>query len=85
MPNFGIFAVGLETTLFCFRSGCSDLAAVQVTEIMTAGMEAYVPLSVKSFSPSNPWFNHACSMAVKARGRAYRLYQTSASSHSDYF
>merc|ERR1712002_1391927 len=26
----------------CFRSGCPDLAAVKVTEIMTAGMEAKI-------------------------------------------
>merc|ERR1712002_923990 len=39
-----------------------------------------------SFSPSNHWFNRACSLAVQARERAYRLYQDSpsASTHSDF-
>ena len=37
-------------------------------------MEAYVPYTIKSFSPSKPWFDNACSRAVQARERAYQTF-----------
>ena len=51
---------------------------------MTAGIDAYIPSSIKYFSPSNPWFDRACSFAIQARERAYQSYQNSpsAASHS---
>ena len=58
----------------CFRSGDSDRATVSVTETVLAGMEAYVPYTIKSFSPSKPWFDNACSRAVQARERAYQTF-----------
>ena len=58
----------------CFRSGDSDCATLGVTEAVLAGMEAYVPFTIKSFSPSKPWFDHACSRAVQARERAYQTF-----------
>ena len=64
---------------YCFRSRNPDLVAVKVDEVITSGMEAYIPSSVKTFSPSNPWFDHSCSLAVQARERAYELYQASPS------
>ena len=64
---------------YCFRSGDPDVVAPLVTDVMVAGMEAYVPHSDKTFSPSKPWFDHACSMAVEAKKRAFRSYQSSPS------
>ena len=58
----------------CFRSGDSDCATISVTETILAGMEAYVPYTIKSFSPSKPWFDHGCSRAVQAREHAYQTY-----------
>ena len=69
---------------YCFRSRDPSSVATYVTEIMTAGMDAYIPSSIKSFSPSNPWFDRACSLAIQAREHAYQSYQNSpsAASHS---
>ena len=71
---------------YCFRSRDASSVATFVTEIMVAGMDAYIPSSVKSFSPSNPWFDRACSQAIQAREQAYQSYQVSPStaSHSTF-
>ena len=50
-----------------------------VTDIIVSGMEAYVPFSIKIFSPSKPWFDHVCYLAVQARERAFRSYRSSRS------
>ncbi|KAK7087048.1 hypothetical protein SK128_018758 [Halocaridina rubra] len=42
-------------------------------------MEAYIPSSMKTFSPPNPWFDHACSIAIQTRDRADQSYQASPS------
>ena len=43
---------------------------------MAAGMDAYVPSSVRSFSPSNPWFDRACSRAIQTREGAYQSWKS---------
>ena len=42
-------------------------------------MRAYIPYSLTTFSPSNPWFDQACSSAISDRERAHRSYQASPS------
>ena len=64
---------------YCFRNRCPDLAAQKVAEVITSGMEAYIPSTTKTFSPTKPWFDHACSLAIQARERAYRSYKDSPS------
>ena len=46
---------------------------------MAAGMDAYIPSSLKSFSPTNPWFDRACSRAIQEREGAYRTWKSSPS------
>merc|ERR1711911_229190 len=64
---------------YCFRSGDPDRVAPLITEVIVSGMEAYIPYSTKTFSPSKPWFDRACSQAVEAREKAFRSYQSSPS------
>ena len=64
---------------YCFRSRDPDQVAPKVAEVLTSGMEAYIPSSTKTFSPSKPWFDHACSLAIQARERAYQSYEDSPS------
>ena len=64
---------------YCFCSGDPDTVAPLVTDVIVSGMEAYVPFSIKTFSPSKPWFDHACFLAVQARERAFRSYRSSPS------
>ena len=45
-----------------------------ISETVLAGMEAYVPFTIKTFSPSKPWFDNACSRAIQARERAYQTF-----------
>ena len=45
-----------------------DLAATAVCEVLELGMRAYIPYSLITLSPSNPWFDRACSSAISDRG-----------------
>ena len=67
---------------YCFRSRNPELVAAKVTEVITSGMEAYIPSSVKTFSPSNPWFDCTCYLAVEAEEQAYQSYQASPSAQT---
>ena len=42
-------------------------------------MRAYIPYSLITFSPSNPWFDRACSSAISNREGAHQSCQTSPS------
>ena len=42
-------------------------------------MRAYIPYSLKTFSPSNPWFDRTCSSAISDREGVQRSYQASPS------
>ena len=64
---------------YCFRTRDPDLAATAVGEVVDSGMRAYIPYSLITFSPSNPWFDHTCSSAISDRDGAYRSYQASPS------
>ena len=71
---------------YCFSSQNPNQVALSATEVLVSGMEAYIPSSVKSFSPTKPWFDRSCSSATRARDRAYRAWQNSrsATTHSDF-
>ena len=47
---------------YFFRTHDPDLAATAVGEVVDSGMRAYIPYSLITFSPSNPWFDRACSL-----------------------
>ena len=64
---------------YCFRTRDPDLAATAVGKVVDSGMRAYIPYSLTTFSPSNPWFDHACSSAILDREGAHRSYQASPS------
>ncbi|KAL7630594.1 UNVERIFIED_CONTAM: hypothetical protein RMT77_019208 [Armadillidium vulgare] len=38
-------------------------------------MEAYIPYSFPSTKPNKPWFNSACSRAIRRRDAAFRDYR----------
>ena len=64
---------------YCFRTRDPDLAATAVGEVVDSGMRAYIPYSLTTFSPSNPWFDRVCSSAISDREGAHRSYQASPS------
>ena len=63
----------------CFRSGDPSVAVSQIEEVIMAGMEEYIPSTIKTFSPSNPWFDRACSSAIQVRERAHQTWVSSPS------
>ena len=75
----------------CFRSysesGGLDPndAASEISEIIHAGMEAYVPHTTKKLT-KNSWFNNECQLAINTRNRAYSNWKHSLSelSHAAY-
>ena len=64
---------------YCLQTRDPDLVATEVGEVMDSGMRAYIPYSLITFSPSNPWFDRACSSAILDREGEHRLYQASPS------
>ena len=64
---------------YCLRTRDPDLAATAAVEVVDSGMRAYIPYSLITCHPSNPWFDHACSSAISDREGEYRSYQASPS------
>ena len=66
---------------YCFWTRDPDLAATAVGEVVDSGMRvrAYIKYSLIAFSPSNPWFDRACSSAISDREGAHQSYQASPS------
>ena len=52
---------------YCFLTRDPDLVATAVGEVVDSRMRAYIPYSLTTFSPSNPWFDRACSSAISNR------------------
>ena len=50
----GNFLLDFPWNDYCFQTHDPDLAATAVGEVMDLGMRAYIPYSLKTFSPSNP-------------------------------
>jgi len=70
----------------CFlASRDASVVADSITEVILAGMEAFIPSSTKSFS-SHKWFDRSCADACRIRDGAYRAKKLfpSANSHSAY-
>ena len=64
---------------YCFQTLDPDPAATAVGEVVDSGMRACIPYSLRTFSPSNPWFNRVCSSAILDREEVHRSYQSSPS------
>src|SRR5678815_3700414 len=63
----------------CFSSGDATASATKVGAVIVDGMSRFIPSSTKSFSPHNPWFDRACSLAIQARDSEYREWKNSRS------
>ena len=63
----------------CFLTRDPNVVTPHVTEILTSVIEAYVPSTVKTFSPTKPWFDRACSRTVLSKERAHMSFQSSPS------
>ena len=64
---------------YFFQTRDPDLVATAVGEVVDSGKRAYIPYSLITFSPSNPWFDRVCSSAISDREGAYQSYQASPS------
>ncbi|KAL7640560.1 UNVERIFIED_CONTAM: hypothetical protein RMT77_008835 [Armadillidium vulgare] len=60
---------------YCFRGRGPSECADRITEVILSGMEAYIPYSFPSTKPNKPWFNSACSRAIRRRDAAFRDYR----------
>src|ERR1044072_2915097 len=60
---------------YCFRGRGPSECAERITEVILSGMEAYIPYSFPSTKPNKPWFNSACSRAIRRRDAAFREYR----------
>ena len=61
---------------YVFRSVDPSDCASRLSEVVYAGMEAFVPFSFpKSSSNSKPWFDKACSEAIRLRNCAHRQWK----------
>ena len=72
---------------FCFASDDTSVCADRVTEVIMAGIEAYIPSSIyHTPKGSQPWFDDRCSEAISQRDTAFKAWQQSPSeiSHSCY-
>jgi Reverse transcriptase (RNA-dependent DNA polymerase)/Endonuclease-reverse transcriptase len=67
----------------CFSSTNPTTCAQEVTDILLAGMEAFIPYSdVSNKAGNNPWFNKTCSQAVELKNKAFHKWKTTLSSES---
>ena len=51
--------------------------ATAVGEVVDSGIRAYIPYSLITFSPSNPFLDRACSSAISDREGVHQSYQAS--------
>ena len=64
---------------YCIQTHDPDLVVTAVGKVMNSGMRAYIPYSLITFCPCNPWFDHARSSAISDREGAHCSYQASPS------
>ena len=60
---------------YCFRTSDPSLCAERITEVIVSGMEAYIPHSFSKPKSSKPWFNAACSRAVRDKEAACKRFR----------
>ena len=60
---------------YCFHVKDPSLCAERITEVIVSGMEAYIPHTFSNPKARQPWFNSACSHAVRDREVAHKRYR----------
>ena len=60
---------------YCFRGRNPSESATRLTEVILAGMEAYIPFSFSKSNANNSWFNHNCSTAIRNKEKAYKRFR----------
>ena len=60
---------------YYFRGRDPSECAERITEVIFSGLEVYIPYSFPSTKPNKPWFNSACSHAIRRRNAAFRDYR----------
>ena len=60
---------------YCFQVRDPSTCAERISEVIVSGMEAYIPHTFSTPNAKKPWFNHACSRAIKDRNVAHQRYQ----------
>ena len=61
---------------YCFRVRDPSVCAQRITEVIVSAMEVFIPHTFSTPNAKKPWFNHACSRAVKDRETAFKRYQS---------
>ncbi len=61
---------------YCFQVRDPSVCAQCITEVIVSGMEVYIPHTFSLPHVKKPWFNHACSHAIKDREAAYKRYMS---------
>ena len=61
---------------YCFHVRDSSLCAERITSVIISGMESYIPHTFSNTKAKNPWFNSACSRAIKDREAAHKRYRS---------
>ena len=84
--NLRNFYLDFPWNEYCFSANDTSVCADKVSEVIMAGMEAYIPFSHYSSSKSKPWFDSTCSEAISQRDEAFRSWQQdkSEANHSSY-
>jgi hypothetical protein len=60
---------------YCFRGRGPSDCAERIAEVILSGMKAYIPYSFPSTKLNKPWFNSACSRAIRRRDAALKSYR----------
>ena len=71
---------------YCFHDRDPYLCAEHITEVTVSSMKSYIPHVLSNTKAKKPWFNSACSRAVKDREAAHKRYRShlSAETHALY-
>ena len=71
---------------YCFHVRDPSLYAERITEVIISGMELYIPHTFSNYKAKKPWFNSACSRAVKDREATHKRHRShsSAENHALY-
>ena len=57
----------------CFHVRDTSLLTERITEVIVSGMDLYIPHTFSNTKAKKPWFNPACSRAVKDREATHKL------------
>lgn len=59
----------------CFSDPDINTCTESLTEVIHAGMDLYIPHSMKRSSAQQPWFNKECEKATAAKNKAYKVWR----------